>query len=191
MRSTASLVAAPRAILRVSRRLSVAAICGCLLLLAVPAHAALNERDLQVLARTLGFLDPPLGGELNIGIVYDPASTASTLDATAARDLLAAGLRVGNTVLHGTLVPVAQAAAAEVDLFLLAGGSGARAAELVPVLQQRQLACISADLEQVRAGHCAVGIQSAPRVEIVVNSELAGECGMSFASVFRMMVKEL
>lgn len=190
MQRSATLLIATGKFLRAVRRARSVLLGSLLILVGLPVEAALNTRDLQVLARTLGFLDPPRSGAVTVGIAFDPASTSSTLEANATRDLLRDGLRVGNLELQGVLVPIPEAAQANVDIFLLASGSGSRAADLVPVLRQRKLPCITDDLEQVRAGHCIVGIQSAPRVEIVVNSSLASECEMEFASVFRMMIKE-
>lgn len=164
----------------------------CLLMLAAPAvWAETSERDLQVLARTLGFLDPPRSGTLRVGIVYDPAHAESLRLANRSAALLAdPGLRIGSLELRGVLVPAADAAQAQVDLFLLEAGASAAGAQLPAVLRERRLPCLSTDLEQVRQGHCSIGIQSQPRVEILVNRSLAEASGLSFASVFRMMIRE-
>lgn len=163
---------------------------GCLLQ-ATAALAQTDARNLQVLARTLGFMDPAMKGRLSVGILYDPASTAAHRDANALVALFAGGLRSGGLNLEARLVPIGEARSADVDLFLLSRGNGDRAAALVPVLKSRKLPCLSADLDQVRAGHCTIGLQSAPRVEILLNTKLAAASDMAFASVFRMMIKEL
>lgn len=167
----------------------------CLLLgvlLQAPATLAQNEaRNLQVLARTLGFMDPPMRGSLSVGILYDPASTTASRDANALVGLFAGGLRTGGLTLNARLVPIGEAREADVDLFLLSKGNGERAAALLPVLKSRKLPCLSTDLDQVRAGYCTIGLQSAPRVEIFLNAKLATESNLAFASVFRMMIKEL
>lgn len=163
---------------------------GCLL--QAPVLLAQTEaRDLQVLARTLGFMDPPLGGSLRVGILYDPESTAASRDANSIVSLMRGSLRSGGLTLEAELVPFDAAGTADVHLFLLAQGNGDRAASVLPTLKSRKLPCLSADLEQVRAGHCTVGLQSAPRVEILLNTGLAAASDVAFASVFRMMIKEL
>lgn len=163
---------------------------GCLF--QVPAALAQTEaRDLQVLARTLGFMDPPLGGSVKVGILFDPASTAASRDADNIVALMRGGLRSGGLTLEAERVPFDTATTAQVDLFLLAQGNGDRAATLLPVLKMRKLPCLSMDLDQVRVGHCTVGLQSTPRVEILLNTELADASDVAFASVFRMMIKEL
>jgi hypothetical protein len=170
--------------------IQVCLVLGCLL--QAPAVLAQTEaRNLQVLARTLGFMDPPMKGRLRVGILYDPASTAAHRDANALSGLFAGGLRTGGLTLEARLVPIGEANEADVDLFLLSKGNGERAAALVPILKARKLPCLSTDLDQVRAGHCTVGLQSAPRVEILLNTRLAADSNTAFASVFRMMIKEL
>lgn len=172
-----------------TRFIQVCLVLGCLL--QAPAVLAQADANLQVLARTLGFMDPPMKGRLKVGILYDPASTAATRDANALAGQFAGGLRSGGLVLEARLVPIAEAGRADVDLFLLSRGNGARAAAVPPVLKARKLPCLSTDLDQVRAGHCTIGLQSAPRVEIILNTGLAADSDMAFASVFRMMIKEL
>lgn len=163
---------------------------GCLL--QAPVLLAQTEaRDLQVLARTLGFMDPPMGGRLRVGVLYDPSSTAATRDANNIVSLMQGGLRSGGLTLDAELVPFGAAGAAEVDLFLLAQGNGDRAAGVLPILKSRKLPCLSTDLDQVTSGHCTVGLQSSPRVEILLNTALASASDVAFASVFRMMIKEL
>ncbi len=172
-----------------TRIIQVCLVLGCLL--QAPAVLAQADANLQVLARTLGFMDPPMKGRLRVGILYDPASTAATRDANALSGQFAGGLRSGGLVLEARLVPIAEAAKADVDLFLLSRGNGERAAAVAPVLKARKLPCLSTDLDQVRAGHCTIGLQSAPRVEIILNTSLAADSDTAFASVFRMMIKEL
>lgn len=176
---------------RMLHALACPCMMACLLLPAHAAHAEVTARDLQIVARTLGFLDPPLTGEVDVGIVFDAGSTRSSNEAQSINRLLGSGLTVGNLRLKPVLVPLARAASANVHFFLLAEASGEGTDQLRPVVQNRQLPCLTTDLEQVRNGNCAVGIQSAPKVEILVNREAAAASGVGFASVFRMMIKEL
>lgn len=185
------LVSTNTTAMKILRTLAVLGVLVSLIWPAHAAHAEVTTRDLQILARTLGFLDPPLSGEVKVGIAFDAGSTRSSNEAKNISSLMGDGLTVGNLVLKPALVPFAQAASADVRLFLLAETSGDGAQMLRAVAQDRQLPCLTTDLEQVRAGNCAVGMQSSPKVEILVNRDTASASGVSFASVFRMMIKEL
>lgn len=173
-----------------AQRLLAALMAGSVLLCADAAVTELAPQDLQIIARTLGFLNPPLAGELRVGIVYDPSSTAASLEANKVRTLMSESPNAGSLKLQPVLVTFAEAAGANVDLFLLTAGNGQLAAELPAILENRKLPCFCVELEAVRAGFCTVGIQALPRVEILVNSKLAHDSDLTFASVFRMMVKE-
>jgi hypothetical protein len=162
-----------------------------LLLFSITAGAGVTNRDLQVVARTLGFLETPLTGNLNMGIIYDPANTSSRQQAQQIAAELGAGLRVGNLQLRPVLVPLAEAASARVDFFLMSEFLGASASVFAAHTGQRKLPCVTTDLQQVRDGHCAIGVQSAPKVSIVVNRAAAATSAIRFSTVFRMMITEL
>jgi hypothetical protein len=155
------------------------------------AQAEVTARDLQIAARTLGFLDPPYTGDIRMGLVYDPGSTSSAQQAEAVRRLLEGGLAVGNLRLLPVLVSLTDASSTDVNIFFLIEDVGANTHALQALFAERKLPCLTTDLEQVRAGVCAVGIQSVPRVEILVNRAAAGASNTRFASVFRMMIVEL
>lgn len=174
------------------RRLLSAA---CLFLAALvscgPALAEVTAQDLQITARTLGFLDPPSTGTIRMGLLYDAGNSRSAQQAEEVRRLLDRGLAVGNLKLQPVLVDLPDAGGADVHFFFLTDSIGERGHVLQSVLATRKLPCLTTDLEQVRAGICAVGIQSAPKVEIFVNRAAASASNVRFASVFRMMVIEL
>jgi hypothetical protein len=163
----------------------------CLVLVSQVASAELTSRDVQVVARTLGFLETPLTGTLAMGIVHDPGNTSSRQQAESIVAMLGGGLRVGNLQLRPVLVPLAEMAGAQVDFFLMTEFLGRSAATVPMLLHERQLTCITTDLQQVRDGFCVISVQSAPRVEIVVNSVAAELSGTRFSTVFRMMIKEI
>lgn len=161
------------------------------LLLAPDALADLSQRDLQVLSRTLGFLDPPFSGTVKVGVVYDPEKTAGVINANEIMSILGNGLKVGTLNLLPVMVDIQQAGDANVDVLLLTAGNGSHAESLVSVVENRKIPCLTFDMEQVRVGNCMVGLQAQPKVEIVVNRSLAGKSGVSFASIFLMMIKEI
>lgn len=157
-----------------------------LMLMSTGVYADVTQRDIQVAARALNFMEPPFNGEVVMGIVFDPANNRSRDQADAIRNMLGDGLTSGNLRLVPELVPVAEVANARVNLFFLTEFLGD-----ISQLSVGRLPCVTVDIAQVRDGFCAMGIQSVPKIEIVVNQDAAAKSGKQFASVFRMMVREI
>jgi hypothetical protein len=162
-----------------------------LLLAAEPAFGQVTPMDLQVVGRALGFLDKPLSGDVHVALVYTPSNPQSVQAAESLRAQMGDGLKIGATTLKPLLVPMTEISHANAELFFLTPGTGAEASALTQVTQAKHRPCITTDIAQVRAGRCAVGISSQPRIEIVVNRAAAAASGMAFSTVFRMMITEL
>lgn len=155
------------------------------------AGAEVTMTDLQVAARALSFLDDPLTGRVRVGLVYAPASPRSTRQAEQLRSQIGSGLRVGNIVLVPVLVELDEAGSADVDMFLLTEYVPAGGRQLASAGKARRIPCVTTDVEQVRGGACLMAVRSTPRVEILVNREVAGESGLTFATAFRVMITEI
>src|SRR5450432_4152215 len=110
------------------RMRAVSALAVCWSALAPSAHAAATMTDLQIAIRALGFLQPPLSGEVRVGIVYGPGSFQSAKEAADIRTLIGDGLTVGNLTLHPVLVGISELATVKVGLYILAGAVGDAAA---------------------------------------------------------------
>lgn len=164
---------------------------ACCLLLAQTARADVGLPELQIAARALSFMKPPLSGRVRVGIVYAPASPRSTREARQVRALLGRGLTVGGVTLEPVMVEVGDAAAANVDLFFSTESIGPKEKSLASISAARQIPCITTDMQQVQNGVCALGVQAAPRVRILVNRALAKRSGMTFATVFRVMITQI
>jgi hypothetical protein len=155
------------------------------------ARAEFTQNDLQIAGRALGFLDNPLSGDIDAGIVYAPGDPQSVREAEALKALLGQGLRVGNITLKPVLVPVADVGHANVTILLLTDGvTSVEAKAVTDAAKAKRTACITTDLAQVRNGVCAMGVRAQPRVEILVNRTAALSTGLSFSVVFRMMITE-
>ncbi len=152
--------------------------------------AAVAASDMQVAARVVSFMDNPPTGTLRVGIVYAPGNPQSSADAAQVQQMLGSGLRAGNLVLLPVMVKIDEVASANVGLFFLTGGVGAEAAKLGEVARTRRVPCVTLDLAEVRAGACAVGVRSEPRVEILVNRAAATSSGITFSTAFRMLITE-
>jgi len=176
---------------RTVARFASMAWAALLLITSLPSAAEVSQRDLQVLARALGFLQPPRSGDLRLGLVHDPGNAASLRQAEDIATLLSATPRLSTVLFRPVLVPLAEADRAPVDVFLLTEYLGAEAQALAAVSADRRLPCVTTDLAQVRAGACALGIQSQPKVQIVAHRGAAADSALTFATAFRMMIMEL
>jgi hypothetical protein len=161
-----------------------------LLSLARPAFAEIGSNEVKIAARTLGFLEKPLTGEIRVGIVVAPDNALSSRDAAALRQIMNDGLKVGGLTLKPVIVPIDGIEGANVDLLFLTEGLGARAAKAGAFGRIKRIPCITLDIDQVRNGNCAIGVRSNPRVEILVNRDAAAQSGVSFAGAFKMLITE-
>lgn len=161
------------------------------LLATAPVYAQVTSMDLQVAGRALGFLEKPLSGDVQVVVVYAQNNPQSIQAAESLRSQMGAGLKVGNTTLRPVLVPLTEVGQVTAGLLFLAPGAGAQADAMKQVVQARHLACFTTDIAQVQAGRCAVGVRSQPRIEIIVNRAAAVASGVSFSTVFRMMITEI
>lgn len=155
------------------------------------ARADVTPKDLQVMARALGFTDKPPTGEVTIGIVYAPGNPQSAKEADDLQKLMGDGLKAGAVVLKPKLVKIDEAAGADVGAFLLTEGVGADGSKLAAASKAKQKPCVTTDIAQVQSGACVMGIKSEPKVEIIVNKAAAADNGVGFAASFRMMITEL
>ena len=172
---------------------------GALLVLALawaPAARAdsadVTATDIQVAARALGFMSRPPKGRLTVGIVYSRQSPASEQAARRLRDLLAGGYRVGAVEFAPLLVEAGIARNVDVDLYFLS--PHLRPVETPPLVAPAAAAprlCVTTDIAQVEAGRCILGVRSRPRVEVLVNRSAAAANGITFSTVFRVMITEL
>jgi hypothetical protein len=154
------------------------------------AHAEFSLSDLQIAGRALGFLDKPVQGQVTAGIVYSPASSQSTREAEALKDMIGDGLRIGNVTLKPVLISIADVQHSTVALLLLTGGVD-DAAPLADAARAKRIPCITTDLAKVKSGSCAIGVRSQPKIEILVNRNAAAGSDLKFSAVFRMMITEM
>jgi hypothetical protein len=158
-------------------------------MLSATAHAgSLSAKDLQIVTKVLGFLDPPcLSGV--VAVVFAQGNPASEADATRVAALFGAGPNAGNSI----RAEAVSASALQQDKHYVAVilSAGVPAGSVSSYLQEHHVLCITGDLAQVEAGLCVLSVQSDPRVEIVLNRALAASYGIGFATAFRMLIHEI
>jgi hypothetical protein len=162
---------------------------GSGLLLAAAANAATSAKDVAVLSRVLGFVEPPLGGVVPIVIFYEQGDAASESDAKLIQATLASGGVKGAT-LKIRLSPSSDTTAVSgTKIVFIAAGTNNQAAIFSAAAGQGAVT-VSGDMNCVRAGHCVVGVRSSPKVEIVVNRGASGASRVRFSKAFLMLVTE-
>ncbi len=149
--------------------------------------APLSAKDVQIVAKALGFLDPaPPGGV--VAVVYSNAATKADADAIVGN--FGGGLASSG----GTVTAKA------VDVAALGDGSGYVAIILADgvstptanaAAKAHKIPCITADTALVQSGGCTMAVQSDPKVSITVNHAAAQAAGISFASAFAMLIHEI
>lgn len=162
-----------------------------LLLITARATALVMPQDVQIAARALGFLAKPPSGDVRVAVVYAADNPQSTAEAQHLMQILGGGLTVGNITLKPALVPLSALARSQVGLIFLAPGIGSAGSLVATVSRTLQVPCVTTDLNQVRSGNCAIGIRSAPQIQIVVNRAAAAASGTTFSTIFRVMITEL
>lgn len=165
---------------------------ACLVLLAalLPRAAAnaepLSDRDVQLMARIVGFLEPRPTGTRVVAIAHDPANPASRREAETIAASFGPGLRSGTLTLVPRIVEArslgmggfaAIIVAHGTDLGLVAAASG-----------QLHVPSLAEDDASARSRQVTVVIRTGPKPGVAVNLNAAQSSGVTFAPAFLMMV---
>ncbi|WP_162530883.1 YfiR/HmsC family protein [Rhodovastum atsumiense] len=158
--------------------------------LAMPAQAETGARDLQLIARTMGFLARPPSGTVEIGIVHPAGSDPGRTEAERIAAIFGSGLVVGALTLHPRVMTIEDAARAPVPVLLLTNAALPQATSLATALAGKGVLTVSTDPASVDARQVVVAVRSQPRVEIFVSRAAALAAGLEFSSAFRMLIQE-
>jgi hypothetical protein len=172
-----------------ARHVVLAAWIGLWLTEAAQASAAsLSGRDVQIIAKAVGFLDPAPSGKV-IAVLYARGEAASKSDAEAIVGLFHGGISSDG----GTITAKAIEAGSLGDgigyiaiIFAVDAGP----AEQRGATRQKLLTITAVD-DLVRSGQVVMAVHSQPRVEIIVNRAAAQAAGIGFTAAFGMLVHEI
>jgi hypothetical protein len=161
----------------------------------LPAHAAedVSLADLKAATRSLGFLQNlPHAGDFIVGIVYAPGSAGAKALALQAAERIRTLPGPKDTSLKIDLIP-ANELASRTDrldaLYLIPGAAAANGPVIVDVARRKHLVVISNDPACLDQHCCMLMVRDSGQVEIILDSALAQSAGVTFSSVFAMMVK--
>lgn len=163
-----------------------------LALAAGPLRAEATPRDVQLLARALGFVDPlPARGAV-LAIVYAAGDPA----ARAAAERLAAGepVRLGVVPLRLAAVSVGEAVdlarSRQVAALLLTESALPEAERIARGVAGTGVLTAATEPGPVERDRIVLAVRAAPRVEILASRSAARDAGIGFAAAFRMMIQE-
>lgn len=151
-----------------------------------PSAFADSKKDMETIAKAIGFINGGPSGAVTVDVVYDGGNADSAAHADEVVGLLSGG--VGSKVkLTGNKISSAGAATSKV-IFVTRGASSQYGAALDKAIANGGLT-VSTDQACLGSG-CVLVVQTKPSVDIMVSTAAAGKTGTEFASAFRMMIKE-
>lgn len=148
-----------------------------------PAHAT-TTRDLQVIARAVGFINGLPRGVIDVAVVDGPGA-----DAVIAA--MGRGVAAGGVTLNPRRVSLAELTSSGVRVIIVPEGQGAVHAAIAATARRLHAVTLSTDMACVRSGRCVVGVAASPRVEIVVSRAAQRASGASFSQAFSVMIREI
>jgi len=155
-------------------------------------HAEVSAKDMKVITRALGFLENKMSGDVKVGIVYNASDAASKADADSLKSLLGDGLSGKGMVLKPVMVSSSDLSSlSSTDIAFVASGMSGHYDKIKDILASGKKFSVTTDRTCVEQGGCAMFVTTSPKVEIVVNKSVADATGVSFQSVFRMMITEM
>jgi hypothetical protein len=171
------------------RALAFGMLLVCLVLSGPSNATTLNE--LKVGIRVVEFMTNPPRGRTTLAFIYDAQNKASVDDATAMMGWSKSGIDLGKAAFVPTLVDFRQLDETPgLKVAFIAAGMEAHYSRVLDYARKNGTLTISADFSCARAGLCAVGVSSTPRIEVIISRQAALSCGIEFSEAFRMMVTE-
>ncbi len=155
---------------------------GCFLFTAT-AHAN-EKKDIETIAKSIGFINGGPSGSITMDIVFDPGNPESVAHADEVAAITSGG--VGSKVkLTGNKVASPGEATSAV-IFVTRGAGGVYAAALDQAVANGGLT-VSNDVNCLGGG-CVLVVQTQPSVDIFISTAAASKAGVEFASAFSMMI---
>ena len=175
------------------RVMKIVAIMALALLAARARADEVTPKDIQVIGRSLSFMEDAAGGTLELGVVYVRGEPKSVRQATAMQQALGDGLSAGKLVLRPRLIAADELASLDQigALFIVPSASHAAAATAAAAAHRLHVPLVSTDDLCAQAGYCVLAFHSLPSVEIIFSRSAAEAEGVHFIPAFRMLVKQI
>lgn len=160
-------------------------------LVAAPAPAAVEAKDVQVVARSLGFVNGMPPATISVAVVFDPAQPGTSADAESFQSLVNGGAKAGSAKLQARTVPVGELGTVDAAVVIVPDGMAAHFDRIRTALKGRGIVSVSTDRACAEQGACVMAVRSLPKVEIVISRAAAGETGVTFSQAFKMLITEI
>jgi hypothetical protein len=147
--------------------------------------ASLSQKEVQILVKAMGFLEPAPTGAGTVAVAYDSANPASRADADAIAGYFGDGLKAGRATLTAKVVDVGQLSVG--GFVAVIAAAGAKVDQVDSATQALHVACVTGDAAAVQAGRCVMSVRSEPRVEILISSAAATNSNVGFGTAFLLM----
>lgn len=161
-----------------------AALLSAAVILGAQAQAATSARDLQVIARAVGFVEGLPRGSVDVAVVDGPGAD----EVIAA---MGSGVAGGGVTLTPRRVPVGALAGSGVRVIIVPEGQVGSHAAIAAAARSLHAVTLSTDMACVNSGKCVVGVAAEPRVDIVVSRAAATASAIAFQQAFRVMIREI
>ena len=163
---------------------------GAALFVSVASTAApsLSSKDVEIICKSLVFLDPPVSGG-TVGVAFAKGNSDSEADALAIVGEFGSGISTTRGTLTAKAVDESSLGDGGSYIAFIAA-SGVPTDKVMALAKSRKLLCITGDAEMVAHGRCVMSVHSQPSVEVIVNLAQENAIGIKFASAFHMMIKE-
>lgn len=162
----------------------LAVLLAFLALAVAQAQAATTDRDLQAMARAIGFVNGLPRGAINTAIVEGPGAQSVLAQ-------MRGGVSAGGVTLLPRVVSAERLQESGARVIIVPEGQRASHAAIAAAANAMSAVTVTTDIGCVRAGHCVIGVSASPRVEITVSRNAARAAQISFAQAFRVMIREV
>ena len=158
-------------------------ICLCLSSLCmVHTTYAITQKDVQTIAKAIGFIEGAPKGDIEVAVVVDGAAGKEAADQfiTLGKEEKLTGKITSPAELSSTSAKV---------VYIPSGISNFDA--IFSAATAKKLITISNSDACIKAKKCAVSVNTDPKVDITVSKSAASQTGVAFGSAFKMMIKEV
>ena len=159
------------------------------LLSSIPVRAEMFESDLELLIKSLGYINELSDqSKLSLTIAFDPDSESSKAESEFVYQSPTIQKEFSRVFKKTIKQVISQANA---DLIYVAARQSKMTADLLAHTKNKRIFAVSVDKECVLSGLCVLSITTRPILEIYLNDNTLKELGFHIDPVFKFMVKRL